>query len=154
MNTHTIVPTSIMTPIALTCLWKSKWKSSSWSHLAKQVDIWVLSCSTYSSRGVLKFHFKIYRKTFPKRENNQIQTNFSISAQLCQTASVRRQLTAEINGSKIWPMKTVACFKVYFTALFPCNVLITKSCFALHPNCENLVIIMCTKRLLLSQKVM
>lgn len=54
--------TSIMTPMALTCLWKSKWKSSSCSHFAKQVDIWVFSCSTYSSRGVMKFHFKIYQQ--------------------------------------------------------------------------------------------
>jgi hypothetical protein len=49
-----------MTPMALTCLWKSKWKISSCSHLAKQVDIWALSWSRYSSRGVVKFHFRIW----------------------------------------------------------------------------------------------
>lgn len=51
-----------MTPMALTCLWKSKWKSSSCSHFAKHVDICTFSCSTYSSRGVMKFHFKICRE--------------------------------------------------------------------------------------------
>lgn len=50
--------TSIMAPMALTWRWKSKWKSSSCSHFATQVDIWFFSCSTYSSRGVMKFHFR------------------------------------------------------------------------------------------------
>lgn len=94
MNPHRAVPTSIITPIALTLFWKSKWKRSSWSHLAKQVDIWVLSCSTYSSRGVMKFHFKIYKRSiFQKKTINfKPNSNIFLISFMWRTASVRRML--------------------------------------------------------------
>lgn len=54
--------TSIITVSALLWCWKSAWNISSCSHLATQVDIWVFSCSIYSSRGVVKFHFNTCKR--------------------------------------------------------------------------------------------
>lgn len=56
--------TSIITDSALLWCWKSAWNISSCSHLATQVDIWVFSCSIYSSRGVVKFHFNTCKRQY------------------------------------------------------------------------------------------